>query len=108
MELRGGEHSALLERLLNILTQLDAHLIPAYEFGGTFLSAKPPQGAGAPQKAVELVEYGIRNNPGDWHLYYDLGFIYYMDLLDYRGAAVAFMLGRHGLNPPPLLRIIAA
>jgi len=69
----GGGNYALLEPLLNITTQLDPHLIPAYEFGGTFLSAKPPQGAGVPQKAVELVEYGIRNNPGDWHLYYDLG-----------------------------------
>src|SRR5260370_39588750 len=104
MELRGGEHSALLEPLLNITTQLDPHLIPAYEFGGTFLSAKPPQGAGVPQKAVELVEYGIRNNPGDWHLYYDLGFIYYMDLKDYRGAAGVFFPGAQAANTHPVLR----
>src|SRR5260370_42680589 len=108
MELRGGEHSALLEPLLNITTQLDPHLIPAYEFGGTFLSAKPPQGAGVPQKAVELVEYGIRNNPGDWHLYYDLGFIYYMDLKDYRGAANAFMRGSQGPHAHPFPRKLAA
>ena len=81
---------SLLQPLLNITTQLDPHLIPAYEFGGTFLSAKPPQGAGFPQKAIDLVEYGISNNRDDWHLYYDLGFIYYMDLKDYAGAADAF------------------
>ncbi len=104
----GGGNYALLEPLLNITTQLDPHLIPAYEFGGTFLSAKPPQGAGVPQKAVELVEYGIRNNPGDWHLYYDLGFIYYMDLKDYRGAAGAFMRGSQVPNAHPFLRILAA
>src|SRR5713101_7451133 len=103
----GGGNYALLEPLLNITTQLDPHLIPAYEFGGTFLSAKPPQGAGVPQKAVELDEYGIRNNPGDWHLYYDLGFIYY-DLKDYRGAADAFARGSRVPNAHPFLRILGA
>src|SRR5438874_9800132 len=51
----------LLWPLLNVTTQLDPHLIPAYAYGQTFLSAKPPEGAGAPDKAIELVEYGIRN-----------------------------------------------
>ncbi len=104
----GGGSYALLQPLLNSTTQLDPHLIPAYEFGGTFLSAKPPQGAGMPQKAVELVEYGIRNNPQDWHLYYDLGFIYYMDLKDYQGAAGAFMRGAGVPNAHPFLKILAA
>src|SRR5579863_6202314 len=104
----GGGNYQLLVPLLNITTQLDPHLMPAYEFGGTFLSAKPPQGAGVPEKAVELVEYGIRNNPDDWHLYYDLGFIYYMDLKDYRGAADAFMRGTQTPNAHPFLRILAA
>jgi tetratricopeptide (TPR) repeat protein len=103
----GGSYDLLLP-LLNITTQLDPHLIPAYEFGGTFLSAKPPRGAGVPLKAVELVEYGIRNNPDDWHLYYDLGFIYYMDLKDYRGAAEAFRRGSEVPNAHPFLRILAA
>jgi tetratricopeptide (TPR) repeat protein len=104
----GGGRYELLAPLLNITTQLDPHLIPAYQFGGTFLTAKPPNGAGSPQKAVELVEYGIRNNPDDWHLYYDLGFIYYMDLKDYRGAADAFMRGSQVPNAHPFLRILAA
>ena len=97
----GGGDYALLAPLLNITTQLDPHLIPAYEFGGTFLSAKPPQGAGMPQKAIELVEYGIRNNPDDWHLYYDLGFIYYMDLKDYPGAAKLSLRGSQVPNAHP-------
>lgn len=110
----GGSHHAktaryeLLAPLLNITTQLDPHLIPAYQFGGTFLSAKPPEGAGMPKKAVELVEYGIRNNPNDWHLYYDLGFIYYMDLKDYHGAADAFRRGSQVPDAHPFLRILAA
>ena len=30
-----------------------------------------------PDKAIALVENGIRNNPDNWKLYYELGFIYY-------------------------------
>ena len=104
----GGGDYALLNPLLNITTQLDPHLVPAYAFGGTFLSAKPPQGAGLPQKAIELVEYGIRNNPDDWHLYYDLGFIYYVDLKDYQGAGQAFLRGSQVPNAHPFLKILAA
>jgi tetratricopeptide (TPR) repeat protein len=103
----GGGRYELLLPLLNITTQLDPQLTAAYEFGGTFLSAKPPNGAGVPQKAIELVEYGIRNNPNDWHLYYDLGFIYY-DLKDYRGAADAFLRGSRVPNAHPFLKILAA
>jgi tetratricopeptide (TPR) repeat protein len=103
----GGGTYRLLWPLLNITTQLDPHLIPAYEFGSTFLSAKPPNGAGTPEKAIELVEYGIRNNPGDWHLYYDLGFIHY-DLKNYASAADAFLRGSKVPNAHPFLQILAA
>ena len=103
----GGGRYELLWPLLNITTQLDPHLIPAYAFGQTFLSARPPNGAGVPEKAIELVEYGIRNNPDDWHLYYDLGFIYY-DLKDYRSAADAFLRGSHVPKAHPFLKILAA
>src|SRR5216683_3484177 len=103
----GGGRYELLWPLLNITTQLDPHLIPAYAFGQTFLSARPPNGAGVPEKAIELVEYGIRNNPDDWHLYYDLGFIYF-DLQDYRSAADAFLRGSRVPNAHPFLKILAA
>jgi len=94
----------LLWPLLNITTQLDPHLVPAYLFGGTFLSQKPP---GDPAKAIELVEDGIRNNPDDWHLYYDLGYIYY-DLKDYHRASDAFERGSRVPNAHPFLKILAA
>jgi len=103
----GGGRFELLWPLLNITTQLDPHLVPAYEAGATFLLAKPPNGAGTPEKAIELVEFGIRNNPNDWHLYYDLGYIYY-DLKDYRGASDAFARGSRVPNAHPFLRILAA
>jgi len=109
----GGKHQQdarrydLLWPLLNITTQLDPHLIPAYLFGGTFLSQKPPNGAGDAPKAIELVEFGIRNNPDDWHLYYDLGYIYY-DVKDYHGASDAFERGSRVPNAHPFLKILAA
>src|SRR5437762_11647921 len=108
----GGKHQQamrydLLWPLLNITTELDPHLIPAYLFGGTFLSQKPPNGAGQPAKAIELVEYGIRNNPDDWHLYYDLGYIYY-DAKNYHGSSDAFERGSRVPNAHPFLKILAA
>lgn len=104
---RGGGTYKLLWPLLNITTQLDPHLIPAYEFGETFLVAKPPQGAGDPEKAIELARTGIQNNPDDWRLYYDLAFVYY-DQNDYRDAAEAFLRGSQLPNTHPFLKIMAA
>ena len=108
MHHRGGGRYELLWPLLNITTQLDSHIIPPYQYGATFLTAKPPNGAGTPQKAIELVEYGIKNNPDDWHLYEDLGFIYYSDLKDYPKAADAFLRGSRRPNAHPFLQILAA
>ena len=104
---RGDTDNRLLYPLLNLTTQLDPHLIPAYEFGAAFLASPPPMGAGLPQQAVELVEYGIRNNPHDWRLYYDLGFVYY-DLKEYAKASDAFERGSKVPNAHPFLQIMAA
>ena len=105
---QGAEQYKLLAPLLDITTALDPHLTVAYEFGSTFLSTKPPNGAGEPEKAVKLVEYGIKNNPDDWHLYYNLGFIYYLELKDYKNAAEAFRRGSQLPHTHPWLKILAA
>jgi tetratricopeptide (TPR) repeat protein len=107
MHHNGGGEYKLLWPLLNLTTQLDPHLTRAYEFGGAFLSASPPMGAGLPDRAVELVEYGIRENPDNWHLYYDLGFIHY-DLKNYPAAASAFLRGSKLPNAHPFLKTLAA
>lgn len=104
----GSQHYDLLAPLLEITTALDPHLAVAYEFGANFLAPKPPNGAGLPQRAVELTEFGIRNNPSDWRLYYDLGFIYYMELKDYSHAADAFARGSRVPNAHPFLGVMAA
>jgi len=103
----GRSDYKLLWPLLNITAHLDPHLVPAYEFGSAFLTVPPPQGAGEPDRAIELVEYGIRNNPDDWHLYYDLGFIHY-DQKNYKAAADAFDRGSKVPNAHPFLKVMAA
>lgn len=104
----GAEHYDLLAPLLEITTALDPHLLVAYEFGSTFLSPKPPNGAGMPERAIALEEFGIRNNSNEWRLYYDLGFVYYTDLKDYAKAADAFASGSRVPNAHPFLKLLAA
>ena len=103
----GGGKYQLLWPLLNITAHLDPQLRQAYEYGSTFLAVKPPNGAGLPDKAVELVKYGISQNPDDWRLYYDLGFIYY-DLKNYREAADTILAGSKLPNSSPFLAVLAA
>lgn len=98
----------LLAPLLEITTHLDPHLIVAYEFGSSFLAPKPPHGAGEPERAVALMKYGIENNPDNWHLYYDLGFVYYIELHDYKDAEETFARGTKVPNAHPFLKIFAA
>jgi len=98
----------LLAPLLEITTHLDPHLLVAYEFGGSFLAPPPPHGAAQPERAIELLESGIQNNPDKWRLYYNLGFVYYMELRDYKKAEETFERGSHVPNAHPFLKIFAA
>jgi tetratricopeptide (TPR) repeat protein len=104
----GAAHYELLAPLLEITTTLDPHLTVAYEFGSTFLAPDPPNGAGMPERAIELAQFGIRNNPDEWRLYYDLGFIYYTDVRDYAKAADAFAQGSRVPHAHPFLKVLAA
>jgi tetratricopeptide (TPR) repeat protein len=105
---RGSDHFNLLAPLLEITTTLDPHLLVAYEYGANFLAPKIPGGAGEPQRAIKLVEFGIRNNPNLWRLYYDLGFIYYFDLEDYDKAEKAFADGAKLPNTHQIMPLMAA
>ena len=96
-----------LAPLLEMTTQLDPQLLVAYQFGASFLAPRPPNGAGQPERAIQLMEFGVQNNPQEWHLYYDLGFVYYMELKDYAKAADAFERGSH-VGSHPFLKIMAA
>jgi tetratricopeptide (TPR) repeat protein len=96
-----------LAPLLEITTALDPQMLPAYQFGASFLAPPPPDGAGEPERAVQLMKHGIAHNPDDWHLYYDLGFVYYLELHDYKDAAEAFDRGSKLPDAHPFLKILA-
>ena len=97
-----------LAPLLEITTQLDPQLVPAYELGASFLAPAPPEGAGEPKRAVQLMEYGIAHNPDNWRLYYDLGFVYFTELKDYKHAGQVFERGSHTPNAHPAMKVLAA
>lgn len=98
----------LLYPLLDITTELDPHLIAAYRFGAPFIAQPPPNGAGEPDRAVELINRGIKHNPDDWRLYYDLGFLQAMERHDYTAAADAFNRGSQVPGSHPFLKVLAA
>jgi hypothetical protein len=98
----------LLAPLLDITTQLDPKLLPAYQFGSNFLCPKPPNGAGEPQKALALANYGVQHNPDQWRLYYNLGFLYYTEFKNYAKAADAFARGSRLPVTNPFMPILAA
>jgi hypothetical protein len=98
----------LLAPLLEITTELDPKILPAYQFGSTFLAPKPPNGAGLPGAALQLTQYGIEHNPDQWRLYYNLGFLYYTEFKDYPRAANAFTLGSKLPVTNPFMPILAA
>ena len=105
---RHSTHYDLLYPLLDITTDLDPKLVVAYEYGSVFLSQKPPDGAGQPDSAVALVEKGIRENPEYWRLYFNLGFIHYMDRHDPKAAQEAFLKGSEVPGALPWMKVMAA
>jgi hypothetical protein len=97
-----------LAPLLEVTTALDPHLLPAYQFGASFLAPTPPNGAGQPDRAIQLMEYGIAHNPDNWQLYYNLAFVYYTELKNYKKASEVFERGSRVPNAHPFMRIMAA
>ena len=97
-----------LAPLLEITTALDPQLLPAYQFGASFLAPAPPFGAGQPARAIELMQYGIQHNPDNWQLYYNLGFVYYTELKDYKKASEIFARGSQVPNAHPFMKVMAA
>jgi len=98
----------LLYPLLDITTDLDPQLIEAYQTGSIFLCQRVPEGAGQPDKAVALVEKGIRANPTYWRLYFTLGFIHYLDRRDFKAAEQAFQKGSEVPGALPWMKVMAA
>ena len=91
---------SLLAPLLKIVTTLDPHHIPAYRFGAIFLPERDFPAA------VELLERGVSENPDEWRLYQDLGFMYWQ-ARDYESAARWYERGSEVPNVPWWMRDLA-
>jgi tetratricopeptide (TPR) repeat protein len=106
--LQNANQFELLGPFIDIATTLDPQLLHAYRFGSIFLSEKSPVGAEQPEKAISLLEKGIRHNPNEWQLYRDLGFVYYWYLEDYKKAAEWFLEGSKNPKSAKWMKTFAA
>ncbi len=91
----------LLYPFLDNATDLDPAFIAAYTYGAMVLPAIDPD------KAIQLIEKGIKNNPDYWRLYQYLGYIHWR-LKDYARAAEAYEKGSQNPNAAPFMKMMVA
>ncbi|HKC87714.1 MAG TPA: hypothetical protein VKG02_17140 [Blastocatellia bacterium] len=91
----------LLPPLLDITVDLDPKHIAAYRFGAVFL---PDIDSDA---AILFAERGVRNNPDEWRLYQDLGFVQWRRSR-FREAAEAYARGSVLPRAPAWMRTMPA
>ena len=106
--LRRDTNFKLLGPLIQIASTLDPHLMEAYSFGAILLSEPKPVGANQPQTAVALLKKGIEQNPREWVLFRNLGFVYYWYIQDYPAAAQAFLAGSNNPQAARWMKTMAA
>lgn len=90
-----------LGAMLEHATTLDPQFLAAYEFGAVVL---PSVDEGA---AVRLLEKGVRENPGEWRLFHNLGFIHWQ-AGRYKEARDAYAAGASVAGAPAWMHAMAA
>ena len=91
----------LLSPMLENATDLDPHFVAAYSYGALVLPAIDPQ------KAIDLANKGIENNPTEWRLYQYLGYIYWKTG-QYENAAEIYDRGAVLPGATPFMKLMAA
>ena len=91
----------LLYPLLDNAVTLDPKFLSVYEYGATVLPAIDKD------KAVNLLENGISENPDEWRLYNYLGFIYWREG-NYEKASQIYSRGAKLPNAPKFMLFMAA
>ncbi|HMI32199.1 MAG TPA: hypothetical protein VK527_10735 [Candidatus Limnocylindrales bacterium] len=87
-----GEHRLtdqkfdLIGHVMEIVTDLDPGFIQPYVFGAFVMAQEMKQ----PQRGLDLLERGLRANPTDWRLAFEVGFLHYVCRHDYVSAARYF------------------
>lgn len=77
-----------LGHIFDILTSLDPRFVGAYTFGSLLLV----DDAKEPERALSLLDKGMRNNPHDWRIPFIKGFIYYVFIRDFIKAGKYFKM----------------
>ncbi len=84
---RMGENDiALFAHLVDVITDLDPQFTYAYVFGALVIA----QDLGQFKQGIGFLEKGVRNNPQDWWLPFQLGFLNYVYARDYAQALFYF------------------
>lgn len=98
----------LLYPMLDMVTTLDPDFKVAYRFGAIFLTEAYPSGLGRPDQAITLLQRGIARHPESWEYVYDIAFVHYWRLGDYKGAASWFQRAAAVPGAPDWLIPLAA
>lgn len=77
---------SLFRHLVDVVTDLDPQFTFAYQLGALVIS----QDLGYLEEGVAVLKKGMQNNPTDWWLPFELGFLYYVDARDYASATRYF------------------
>jgi tetratricopeptide (TPR) repeat protein len=90
-----------LGQMLEHATTLDPQFLAAYEFGAVVLPSVDRDAA------VRLLEKGVRENPNEWRLYHNLGYIHWQ-AGRYKEAGEAYAAGARVAGAPAWMGAMAA
>ncbi|HKQ98267.1 MAG TPA: tetratricopeptide repeat protein [Candidatus Polarisedimenticolia bacterium] len=81
----------------DVISDLDPHYLDPYLVGAMIMNVE----AHRPESALRLLEKGMRNNPGEWILPFEAGYVSYKDVRDYARAGRYFEIaaGIPGAHP---------
>lgn len=96
----GERYDKLTQIYQHVVTELDPRFRDAYMLGSLILALE----ARRPEAALELLDKGIRENPEDWMLPFEAGFIAFESLQDYGRAADYFLVSMQRPDVHPAVR----
>ncbi len=91
----------LLYPLLDNATTLDPQFLEVYAYGAVVLPAIDKE------QAIKFTEKGITDNPSEWRLYQQLGYIYWR-LGNFEKAASVYTDGARIADAPPFMSLMSA
>lgn len=98
----------LLGPLIDITTSLDPYFTTAYIFGSLFLAEPFPTGPDQLDKAIALLEKGLRAEPSQWQYAQYIGFLHYWHGGDRHAAAKQFERAANIPGAPNWMQPVAA